>query len=191
MENDSFDLDGNGARDGAGASESATAPTHYLEIIKRSYHVLIHLGYLLQDARPDQSPNHLVESVARTIGIFVEKLVWADGLLVLGEFNALNALIAEDASHGGFLAITLREAQVRKQEVEPDGEQLPEFLRECGVYDRLKGRRLSGMAINALESLGLALLACDRNIADAEMEQLQNAVAKWRRLAGVSGEISP
>lgn len=166
---------------GLPASESATAPAHYLEIIRRNYHVLIHLGYLLQDSHPEVVEDDLVASVANTIGMFVERLVWADGQVVLGEFTALNALIAEDSQHGGHLEKALRDAQMSASLSAPVADELPKFLQECVAYDRVNRRRLSGMAINSLESLGLALLACDRSIDASEMESLHSTVSAWRR----------
>lgn len=153
--------------------ESAPRTNPYLDTARRSYATLIHMAHVLGGV--EELPVH-IRGVSQTVAALVDRLVWADRRIADGEYAAIEALIEEDAPHGG----TLRELLPLVGNSEEDLRELPNFLLACTHYDRNHGTRLTGGAINALESLGMALLASDREISSEEIATLQAIIGAWR-----------
>jgi hypothetical protein len=151
---------------------SDKSPRLYLEGVRRNYATLLGITATLEtvDASSDHRRN-LGEVVAR----FVEQIVWADQRVAVSEVEAISNLISLDSEHAGSLAECLRE---------PCGDivslsELPAFLRSCFLYDRA----LAAQAVDAFESLGLALMASDREISEEELNLIQSVLASWRKNA--------
>ncbi len=154
----------------------ARGASQYLESVRRSYATLVHVARTLEAARSHEGEGAYLRRLGATVAAFVDQIVWADRQIVLGEYQALDALAREDSQHGGILSASLRELRGESEDLRP----LPEFLKVCLEYDRPNGTRLTGAAINALESLGLALMASDREIAEEEMTLLYEIIGAWR-----------
>jgi hypothetical protein len=136
----------------------------------------MHVAQVLEGAQPTEGLQAHHRNVAETVAAFVERLVWADHQLVPGEYAALDALVDEDGQYGDQLGDLLRVAGNEPHDLSV----LPAFLAAAADYDRAHGTRLAGSAVNALESMGLALLASDREIAMEEMHLLHQTVGAWR-----------
>lgn len=162
-------------------AESVPVTSPYIDTIRRSYATLVHMALVVGGVDSSAMlPMHIRE-MSHTVASLVDRLVWADRRLAPGESAAIDALIAEDAPHGGTLAEFLPFPERSTVDLRP----LPSFLVACTDYDRNHGTRLTGSAINALESMGLALLACDREISPDEISTLQVIIGAWRE-AGIA-----
>jgi hypothetical protein len=157
-------------------ADSPPGASQYLFTVRKSYATLMHVAQVLEASQPTEGLQAHHRNVAETVAAYVERLVWADHQLVPGEYAALDALVDEDAQHGDRLAELLRIAGNEPHDLTA----LPVFLATAADYDRAHGTRLAGSAINALESMGLALLASDREIALEEMQLLHETVGAWR-----------
>jgi hypothetical protein len=153
-------------------AESVPVASPYIDTVRRSYSTLVHIAHVVGGVGPQEMFEAHLRGMAQIVGGLVYRLVWADRRVAPGEETAIRALIAEDP---------MLEPYLRAGD---DAGQLPEFLLACTVYDRHHGTRLTGSAINALESLGLALLACDREISSEEISALQGVIGPWRQ-AGI------
>lgn len=153
-------------------AESVPVASPYIETVRRSYATLIHIAHVVGGVEPKEMlPVHL-KGMARMTGGLVYRLVWADRRVAPGEDAAIRSLLAQDPGLEEFLTPV------------EDWDELPSFLLACTDYDRNHGTRLTGSAINALESLGMALLACDREISPDEIVALQSVIGPWRK-AGI------
>lgn len=157
--------------------DMSSGPSLYQDDVRRNYSTLIGIAQTLEaeDARDEAGfyVRHLGETVAR----FVEQIVWADQKIDVSETEAIALLIEVDAVQGGWLAECLRN---------PCGELsdlhlLPEFLKACVVHDAVHSSQLAATALDAFESLGLDLMASDREIAEEEVELFQGVLGSWRR----------
>ena len=149
--------------------ESEPVVSPYIDTVRRSYSTLVHIVHVVGGVGPQEMFEAHLRGMAQVVGGLVYRLVWADRRVAPGEGTAIQALIAENPT----LETYLRPGD----ETEP----FPEFLLACTEYDRHHGTRLTGSAINALESLGLALLACDREISPDEISALQGVIGPWRQ----------
>lgn len=157
-------------------AESAPRTNQYIETVRRSYATLIHMAHVLAGVEASEELPVHIRQVSQTVASLVDRLVWADRRLADGEYAAIEGLIAEDEAHGA----TLKELLPMTCKSDDDLRPLPMFLLACTHYDRNHGTRLTGSAINALESLGLALLASDREISPEEISTLQAIIGAWR-----------
>jgi hypothetical protein len=152
-------------------------PNHYVETVRRSYLTLTHMTHALAAQSPTASEAEARRTVDETVAEFLARLVWADGRLVHGETQAIDAILAQDEMANGDLSAAIQAAMAAEP---PSGNVTPAFLQQCVAYDRANGTRLTGSAINALESMGLSLLAADREISMDELQILQDLVSRWR-----------
>ncbi|MGV3616403.1 MAG: hypothetical protein ACO1SV_13820 [Fimbriimonas sp.] len=58
---------------------------------------------------------------------------------------------------------------------------LPPILRECARRDARDGSDHAPTALDAFESLGLALMASDRDIAEEEVSLIHTVMGAWRQ----------
>jgi hypothetical protein len=159
---------------------STVGTSQYYESIRRSYATLVHVAHVLQAARRHEGEGIYLRLLGRTVAAYVDQMVWADRSIVLGEYEALSALAAEDLLHGGSITECFQEL---KGDV-IDLRSLPPFLLACAEYDSAVGTGLATTAINAFESLGLSLIASDRTITEDEMALLQEVIESWRASVG-------
>ncbi|MGV3614062.1 MAG: hypothetical protein ACO1SV_01890 [Fimbriimonas sp.] len=155
---------------------STLGTSQYHDSIRRSYAMLVHVAHVLEGARRHEGEGTYLRLLGRTVASFVDQIVWADRRLVLGEYQALDSLAAEDRAHGGWIVECFHELKGEVTDLRP----LPDFLRACVAYDSATGTGLAETAIGAFESLGLSLMASDRAISEDEVALLQEVIGSWR-----------
>lgn len=153
-----------------------TGTRQYHDSIRRSYATLVHVAHVLESARAHEGEGAYLRLLGRTVAAFVDQIVWADRRLVLGEYQALDSLAAEDRAHGGWIVECFHELKGEVSDLRP----LPDFLRACVEYGSATGTGLAETAIGAFETLGLSLMASDRAISEDEIALLQEVMRCWR-----------
>ncbi|MGV3614808.1 MAG: hypothetical protein ACO1SV_05665 [Fimbriimonas sp.] len=151
-------------------------PNQYADTMRRSYTTLMHVAQVLGGTETEMNLHLYRHSVAETVASLTVRLALVDDKIAGGECEAFAALVDEDGQHGGGLEAMLHAVVKESQDLRP----LPPILKACTDYDREHGTRLTGSAINALESLGLSLLASDREITADEIQLLQETIGAWR-----------
>ncbi|AIE84243.1 hypothetical protein [Fimbriimonas ginsengisoli] len=144
---------------------------------RESYAILCYAANALEAERPAFDPVTNFEHLAELVYSLVERLIWADGWLDPAESDMLDALLEEDRLQRGALVERLSKGPADDEILK----QVPEFIRACRRYDRVNGTRLEPTAINALDSLGMGVLASDREITTQEFDALRDALAACHR----------
>jgi hypothetical protein len=148
---------------------------------RQSYAILCYAANALEAARTSQEPYTSFDHLADLVHAFVDRLVWADHRLDLNESVVIEAILSEDELRGGALRERLNKIPANPFLLK----ELPEFIRECRRYDAVNGTRLAVTAVNALDTMGMGLLAADREITTEELEALRQALAPIHASIGV------
>ncbi|MCO5296981.1 MAG: hypothetical protein M9921_08995 [Fimbriimonadaceae bacterium] len=116
--------------------------------------------------------------IAQTLRELFESLAWADGRLHIDECWMLDALLEEDASHGGHL----REAIATQPAPEAGSFRVPGCVAAAALHDAVRQTRIRDLIINHLENLGMLFVMADSQTTHEEMEAFRAHFAKLRKI---------
>lgn len=158
-------------------SPLATSPDQYVLMARQSYAILCYAANALQAARTHYEPYSAFDHLADLVHAFIDRLVWADHRLDLNESVVIEAILSEDELRNGSLRERLYKVPANPFVLV----EVPQFIRECRRYDAANGTALASSAVNALDTLGMGILAADREITNEEYAALGEALASSRR----------
>lgn len=143
----------------------------------KNYLALVGIAQNLQLGETSEGEGFYLRHLGEIVARFVEQIVWADQRIDARETEAIESLIRIDASQGGSLAECLRNPCGDLRDLASK----PMLLQACEARDLREGTRITGLALDAFESLALSLMASDREIAEAEVELFQSVLGSWRK----------
>jgi|GEM_PF-6749631 len=158
-------------------AETTNRNNQYLQIVRKSYGILCHAAAALEASCSTNGDDGHYRDCAATVHSLVDRLVWADRRMVLSECTAMDALLDEDRRYVGALNRLVGKVPVDEELLK----QVPPFVKACRAYDMAHDTRLEPTVVNALDTMGMSLLAVDREIAEEEFMTLREVLGPCYR----------